>query len=179
MLNRLQQILQRDPPGLRLECSLKTVGNPTSWHWTTTSWQSLATGCTCKRFWWYGGSFVVLHDFTLFDVVWHGVKEQLQSRNWDTGHGFSARSAALSKTLKPHWWSSCVASLYCYSSYSSTLIKQVAGISVVICYFLTRSFSRWDAFPQIRTQSIRSKLSGKHQVLTSTQAIKVQFSLIP
>ena len=125
MFNKPQQLRQRDPSGLRLQCSLKTVGDPTSWHWTTTSWQSLANlgnSCTFKTFWWYGGSFVVLYDFTLFDAAlpWsERTTYYIQCRNWATGQGFSARSAALSKTLKPQWWSSCAASLYCYSSYSS------------------------------------------------------------
>lgn len=62
-----------------------------------------------------------LCGFTWFYVAWRALPwsertTYIQSRNWATGQGFSARSAALSKTLKPQWWSSGAASRCCYSS---------------------------------------------------------------
>ena len=189
MFNKPQQTRQRDPPGLPLQCCLKTVGDLTSWHWTTTSWQSLANlgnSCTFKTFWWYGGSFVVLHDFTLFDVLCHGVKEHERTTIYKAGIEPLARASQHDPLRWAKHWSLndglqvLLPSTAIQAILLCTLIEQISmKYHLSFSYFLTRSFSRWGAFPQIRTQSIRSKLSGKHQVLTSTQAIKIQFVLIP
>lgn len=80
-------------------------------------WQILATVVHSK----HSGDMGIALWFTWFYVAWRALPwsertTYIQSRNWATGQGFSARSAAQSKTLKPQWWSSGAASRCCYSS---------------------------------------------------------------
>ncbi len=111
----------------------------------------LGNSCTFKRFWWYAGSLVDLHDFMLFDVVWHGGKEQLQSRKrWLDQRSLSHWPGLLStiRCTEQNIKASLMVFVCCFPLllfklfFFAPWLGKLQEISFIICYFLTTSFSR-------------------------------------
>ena len=187
MFNKPQQTRQRDPPGLRLQCCLKTVGDPAlpldiGQQLHGSPWQILATVVYSKHSGDFGVAlwfYMILRCLTCFAMEWKNNLYTKQELSHWPGLLSTIRCAEQNIKASMMVFMCCFPLLLFKLFFFALWLSKLHEISLVICYFLARSFSRWDAFPQIRTQSIRSKLSGKHQVLTSTQATTIRFVLIP